>query len=82
MITIPKGRGRGEWWLLIDERNGEKVLSASIHCPHCDFKYYLDHEIASDGTVTPSVQCPTPGCAFHDHVRLEGWPHGAKPETL
>lgn len=77
MITIQRGREKGKWWPLSDERNGEPRLSASIHCPGCGQKYYLDHEIASDGTVTPSVECPTPGC-FHDHVRLDGWPHGPK----
>lgn len=80
MLTLKRGRGKGEWWLLHDQRNGETVLSASIHCPECDFKYYLDHDIASDGTITPSVQCPTQGCNFHHHVRLEGWPHGPKHE--
>ncbi len=32
-----------------------------------------DHEVAEDGTVTPSVVCPEPSCDFHEHVRLMGW---------
>jgi hypothetical protein len=32
-----------------------------------------EHEIAADGTVTPSVVCTESGCDFHDFVRLEGW---------
>jgi hypothetical protein len=33
----------------------------------------IDHDIAKDGTVTPSVVCPNGNCAFHDYVRLDGW---------
>ena len=33
----------------------------------------LDHTIAEDGTVSPSVVCPESGCGFHEYVRLEGW---------
>lgn len=31
------------------------------------------HQIADDGTVTPSVVCPGVGCDFHEHVKLDGW---------
>jgi len=32
-----------------------------------------NHHIGSDGTVTPSVQCPQ-GCGFHEeNLRLESW---------
>lgn len=43
-----------------------------ISCPQCGTVAGLDHDIASDGTVTPSVICPI-GCGFHDHVRLSMW---------
>lgn len=33
-----------------------------------------DHEVAENGTVTPSLQCPEDGCDWHETVRLEGWP--------
>lgn len=33
----------------------------------------LDHKIADDGTVNPSVQCWADSCGFHEHVRLVGW---------
>lgn len=33
----------------------------------------LDHEIADDGTVSPSVACPVEGCGFHELVKLEDW---------
>lgn len=32
-----------------------------------------DHEILEDGTVNPSVECPEPGCGFHEIVKLEQW---------
>lgn len=44
------------------------------YCPKCLKRGDLDeHQIAEDGTVTPSVVCPHEPCDFHDHVRLEGW---------
>lgn len=32
-----------------------------------------DHEIAVDGTVSPSVVCQREGCTFHEFIRLEDW---------
>lgn len=43
-----------------------------ICCQGCGFVARLPHEVAADGTVTPSVVCPKP-CGFHDMVKLEGW---------
>lgn len=38
------------------------------------------HEIAVDGTVTPSAVCPEPNCTFHEHVVLQDWiPFEPKP---
>lgn len=31
------------------------------------------HSIAKDGTLSPSLVCPVPGCTFHEFVRLVGW---------
>jgi zona occludens toxin (predicted ATPase) len=31
------------------------------------------HDIADDGTVSPSVVCPHDDCDFHEHVVLEDW---------
>jgi hypothetical protein len=36
------------------------------------------HEIANDGTVTPSVECPIHGCGFHEYVQLADWATRAK----
>lgn len=48
--------------------------SASVACPDCGRTASLSgHDIADDGTVTPSVVCPYEGCSFHDYVKLEGW---------
>ena len=47
--------------------------TARVTCPECKHEAILDHEIAADGTVTPSLDCPTDGCGFHEHVVLAGW---------
>ena len=35
----------------------------------------LDHDIADDGTVSPSVICMHDGCEFHEFIVLDGWAH-------
>lgn len=42
-------------------------------CPGCDLEALLDHDIADDGTVSPSMDCPNDRCDFHANVRLELW---------
>lgn len=61
-------------------------MSAILFCPKCGQSMtILDHHIADDGTVTPSVVGPSIACAnsrcdFHDFVKLELWnPIGNKP---
>lgn len=36
---------------------------------------FLDpaHQIADDGSITPSLGCPEEGCDWHVFGRLEGW---------
>lgn len=34
------------------------------------------HSIEPDGRVRPSVVCRSPGCDFHEVVRLDGWTGG------
>lgn len=60
MIIIPKDKWR-KW--------GKEVL---LTCPKCDAELRMDHEIAKDGIITPSVVCPL-GCGVHDMIKLEGW---------
>lgn len=48
--------------------------SASFTCPKCgQLAVLIDHDIADDGEVSPSVVCPNDGCTFHEYVRLDGW---------
>jgi hypothetical protein len=52
------------WW-----RSNEQVWTT------CDQGHAasLDHEIAADGSVNPSVVCPEKECDFHEFVILEDW---------
>jgi hypothetical protein len=47
-----------------------------VSCPKCGLIAALDHQVADDGTVTPSLVCPEDegGCGWHDTVRLDSWP--------
>jgi len=47
---------------------------ASVTCGGCGTPFSLArHTIAPDGTVSPSVVCPHPGCSWHVFLRLDGW---------
>lgn len=64
MITIE----RSKWnRVTIDGK-----VTARVACPGCGLTFALDHTIAKDGTVSPSLVCPIKGC-FHGFIRLEGW---------
>ena len=52
----------------LDGRPQQAVCCANGHAAFLD-----DHEIAADGTVSPSLVCPEDGCDFHEFVKLEGW---------
>ena len=59
--------------LTLDSKPAVRVM-----CPKCQKNHLLDHEIDDQGIVTPSLDCPTPGCDFHEMVQLVGWtPPGA-----
>lgn len=52
----------------------DKGRSASVTCPKCGGLATLtDHNIDSNGGVTPSLVCPYDDCDFHDYVVLKGW---------
>jgi hypothetical protein len=73
MLEIPQGAWdkKGTWKGLRSE-SGKRT--ANLCCPKCGQNATLhDHEIASDGTVRPSVVCPYPGCTFHERIKLIGW---------
>lgn len=63
-VELPHGVAKGHWHRYVN--------SVWIRCPKCSYAAALDHEIAADGTVTPSVECPS-GCGFHDAVKLADW---------
>lgn len=45
-----------------------------VKCPGCGIFGGLDHEIAKNGDVSPSLDCPS--CDFHKNVTLSDWQHG------
>lgn len=52
------------WWRTQD---GEVMLA----CPKCGQAGSLaDHQVAPDGSVSPSVECPQANC-FHGYVVLQ-----------
>lgn len=55
-------------------------FKASMTCPDGHGLILRNHAIASDGSVSPSVVCPTPQCDFHEFVLLKGWHYGAFTE--
>jgi hypothetical protein len=52
-------------------------FKASIACPKGHQISLLNHSISEHGAVTPSVICLTPGCTFHEFIRLEDWDFGS-----
>lgn len=78
MIDIPQALTEDFW---TDEpgpiwrrstRDGK--LTANVKCGNGHIASLVDHTIAADGTVTPSLDCATEGCSWHVHARLVGWP--------
>jgi hypothetical protein len=51
-------------------------FKASMVCSHGHVLTLGSHSISANGDVWPSVVCPTPGCHFHEYVRLKGWTDG------
>ncbi len=51
-------------------RNGDRV---DVRCPDCGRIGELDHDVAADGRVSPSLDCPQPACGFHAYVVLDDW---------
>lgn len=49
------------------------VNDVQVTCPKCKADYWLDHKISSDGMISPSLECPTETCTFHEACKLEGW---------
>ena len=58
-------------WGVYIAPNGQKT--AITRCSNGHIGSLLDHTIASDGLVTPSVVCQHEGCNYHEYIKLEGW---------
>lgn len=56
-----------------------KRFKAEVTCSRGHGIALRDHTIEADGRVIPSIVCRTPGCDFHEVVRLEGWRSGRVP---
>lgn len=57
---------------------GPNGRTAHVKCAEGHIASLSGHEIAEDGTVSPSVVCPWEGCDYHEIVQLIGW--GDKPK--
>lgn len=68
----------GTWWHV----HSSAGWSAMIVCPKCGGEAPLDHDIAADGTITPSLVCPYDPCDFHEWGRLDGWEVPPPPQEL
>lgn len=67
-MNIPKGNGEPRTWR-IARIDGQPIVK--ITCG-CGIEGLLDHTIAEDGRVSPSVVCPK-DCGFHEMVVLQEW---------
>ena len=64
---------RSKWHRVL---KGLEPLSVRIVCPTCGGISRLDHDIADNGCVTPSVVCANEGCSFHRWICLVDWDKG------
>jgi hypothetical protein len=53
-----------------------RTFKAELSCSHGHAISLRGHTISADGGVSPSVVCLSPGCGFHDYVRLKDWTGG------
>ena len=65
------GLAPGQWSKTSCKQN---IFKARISCPNCGLTGpLLNHDVASNGSVAPSVECPNLECGFHDHIVLDQW---------
>ena len=57
-----------KWW-----KFGGRIY---VTCPGPGEGLPLDHDIASDGRVSPSLDCPL--CEYHEFVELADWDQGER----
>ncbi len=61
------------YWRIV-KRDGKETVK--MICPDCLSEAALNHRIEKDGTIRPSVICPSETCTFHRNVKLEEWDRG------
>lgn len=75
MIVAPKANAWSDlapgMWYRTAMKDGTRT--AWFRCANGHYGALTDHEVARDGTVSPSVECPEKECTFHETVRLEDW---------
>ena len=90
LINIPRATDdtyhvKGTWQRVLfhtSEPEYRPFYSAMICCPECgEYLNLVNHTIASDGQVSPSVGHPkNTGCPWHTNPRLIGWEQWPLPE--
>ncbi len=70
-VSMRKGSPPGSWWS--NSTSDGSLTIVSLLCPLCQRAFALRHQIAGDGTVSPSVVCPHGVCGWHQFIRLDGW---------
>lgn len=84
--VLPKATNRnvpqpGAWRLIAPSMR--HIFKAIVNCPQCNKDAPLrEHEIAEDGTVSPSLVCPMVNCDYHEKVKLDDWNSGRMPVEL
>jgi len=67
----------GQWWAGLS--GVDRPRWVSVRCPLCGKSASISrpggegHQIAADGTVTPSLVCPHEPCTWHVMAKLAGW---------
>lgn len=87
LVEIPRGKGRGTWQRVLfhtPEPEYRPFWSAIVVCPECGkLLNAVNHTIAPDGQVTPSLGHPAeyPPCGWHTNPKLLGWEQWPVPEN-
>lgn len=74
IFKLKKGQGRWDtpapltWWPVTQDGKTIPI----VVCGNGHYAY-LDHDIADDGVISPSLVCSEYGCDFHVFGKLEGW---------
>ncbi|MCW2082439.1 UNVERIFIED_ORG: hypothetical protein M2193_004614 [Bradyrhizobium japonicum] len=78
-LDVPRYAGAGEvppmHWRSCHPATVRR-FKAEFSCPNGHGIVLKGHSIDADGTVHPSVVCPSRSCGFHDFVRLARWDAG------